>query len=188
MRHTLIRRFTTETHKLRRKDADGEDQDERLVPLGGPLAAADCQTDALQHTQEKRAASGQEDLGILEPMRLPNGSLIYPKSLGLSFGLSVPPTNPGQRFSAFPAHLDNLSQPPQPFHLIWTVSLSLSLPPSPHHDLAWGKSTRFHSSFWICMDRMGGFGRKGRRVATQSCIYTASQLGAHQRRFSEAFS
>ena len=31
MRHTLIRRFTAETHKLRRKDADGDDPDERFV-------------------------------------------------------------------------------------------------------------------------------------------------------------
>ena len=33
MRHTLIRRFTTETNKFRRKDVDSDDPDERFVPL-----------------------------------------------------------------------------------------------------------------------------------------------------------
>lgn len=36
MRQTLIRRFTTDAHKLRRKDADGEDPDERLAPVDEP--------------------------------------------------------------------------------------------------------------------------------------------------------
>ena len=37
MRHTLIRRFTVETHRLRRKDTDNEDPEERSVvmPLAG---------------------------------------------------------------------------------------------------------------------------------------------------------
>ena len=39
MRHNLIRRFTTDNHKLRRKDADGEDPEERSVPIDRPAAA-----------------------------------------------------------------------------------------------------------------------------------------------------
>ena len=39
MRHTLIRRFTAETHKLRRKDADVDDPDERFVPTHKTIAA-----------------------------------------------------------------------------------------------------------------------------------------------------
>ena len=38
MRHTLIRRFTAETSRLRRKDADSEDPEERFVsPVPEPL-------------------------------------------------------------------------------------------------------------------------------------------------------
>lgn len=39
MRHNLIRRFTTDTYKLRRKDADGEDPEERSVPTDRPASA-----------------------------------------------------------------------------------------------------------------------------------------------------
>ena len=151
MRHTLIRRFTTETNKLRRRDADGEDPEERLVPVDGPLAAVDVLTDASQYTQEKRATPGQEDFGILKPMRLPNGSYVAEVSW-IIIGVSAPSTTHGQRIFCFPSHLTNLSQP------VSTLSThlddrSLSLPPSPYHDLT---PTRHpvSSSFSICMDRI----------------------------------
>ena len=145
MKHTLIRRFTTDTHKLRRKDADGEDPDERLVPLVGPLAVVDFQTDALQHTQEKRAASGQEDLGILEPM---NGSHL-PKVSWTILRVSVPPTNPEQRVPAFQLISTTSHGRLSPFISSGqSLSVSLFLPPSPHHDPCLGKSNPlFHLSF-----------------------------------------
>lgn len=117
MRHTLIRRFTTDTHKLRRKDADGEDPDERLVPLDRPLAAVDLLTDALQHTQEKRATPGQEDFGILESMNPLNGSSL-PKVLSTLYYQQALDSG-----LIFPSHLSNLSQWSRPFHLISTISL-----------------------------------------------------------------
>ena len=40
MRQTLIRRFTAETSKLRRKDTDGDDPDERFVPVDKPLVSS----------------------------------------------------------------------------------------------------------------------------------------------------
>ncbi len=33
MRHTLIRRFTAETNKFRRRDMESDDPDERFVPV-----------------------------------------------------------------------------------------------------------------------------------------------------------
>lgn len=52
MRHNLIRRFTTDPHKVRRKETDGEDPEERSVPVDELAAALDTLTDALQHAQE----------------------------------------------------------------------------------------------------------------------------------------
>lgn len=136
MRHTLIRRFTTDTHKLRRKDADGEDPDERSVPVDEPLAAVDPLTDDLQHTQEKRATPGQENPGILEPMRPSKGSCL-PRIMWTILGVSVPPTNPWTAVLNFPSHLGSLSQPSPSFHLIWTISLSTPVTLSrPHAEKA----------------------------------------------------
>lgn len=172
MRHTLIRRFTADTNKLRRRDADGEDPDERLVPVDGPLAAVDVLTDASQYTQEKRAAPGQEDFGILKPMRLPNGSYMVKVFWLIIIGASVPSTKPGQRIVCFPSHLDNLSQPVSTLlphlddrslfhrHLI-TTSLRNGHPVS--------------SSFSICMDRIW-FWKGGKRAVRPYCTYTASKL------------
>ena len=46
MRHTLIRRITTETQKFRRKDTDVDDPDERFVLADEAAAAAQSMTDA----------------------------------------------------------------------------------------------------------------------------------------------
>ena len=102
MRHTLIRRFTTETQKLRRKDTDVDDPDERfvLVDESAAAAAAESISDASQHTQEERAAPWQEDPGILELMRpaLLSRSFLS-KVLWTILWLFVLPTHPGQRSS-----------------------------------------------------------------------------------------
>ncbi len=158
MRHTLIRRFTADTNKLRRRDADGEDPDERLVPVDGPLAAVDVPTDASQYTQEKRATPGQEDFGILKPMRLPNGS--YPPN---SFGLLL---------SGSLCHQQTLDSESTAFHpisatfhnpsllsqLISTTALSSAVTSSRHHSET---GSLFHlRSRSVCIGY--GFGREER--------------------------
>lgn len=101
MRHTLIRRFTAETQKLRRKDTDGDDPDERFVPVDETINSSRMPlTDASQHTQENRATPRQENLGILEPMRLAQ-QLYFTRSIW--GGPSVLPEDPGQQSSRFPS-------------------------------------------------------------------------------------
>ena len=61
MRHTLIRRFTAETQRLRRRDTDGEDPEERsvVIPLAGyTLAAMKCSI-GLTHGSSTRKKSVQ---------------------------------------------------------------------------------------------------------------------------------
>lgn len=104
MRHTLIRRFTAETQKLRRKDTDGDDPDERFVPVDETINSSRMPlTDASQHTQENRATPRQENLGILESMRLAQ-QLYFTRSIW--GGPSVLPEDPGQQSSCFPSPLD----------------------------------------------------------------------------------
>lgn len=141
MRHTLIRRFTTETQKLRRKDTDVDDPDERFVLVdesAAAAAAAESMTDASQHTQEERAAPWQEDPGILELMRpaLLSRSFL-PKVFWTILWLFVLPTHPGQRSSFdLPPHHGNPSQPSLPFHLVSSRLENLPQPPpSLYHDL-----------------------------------------------------
>ena len=131
MRNTLIRRFTTETQKLRRKDTDGDDPDERFVPVDEPAAAAaESITDPSQHPQEERAAPWQEDLGILELMRLAQRLFSIESLLDYLLAAFIP-QHPGQR-SSFGFHpvtatlydrlypfisscLNNPPQPPSPY-------------------------------------------------------------------------
>lgn len=136
MRHTLIRRFTAETQKLRRKDTDGDDPDERFVPVDETINSSRMPlTDASQHTQENRATPRQENLGILESMRLAQ-QLYFTRSIW--GGPSVLPEDPGQQSSRFPSPLDETIHEgsSQPFstssHLVSSRrSSSLDRRPSP---------------------------------------------------------
>ena len=71
MRHTLIRRFTAETHRLRRRDTEGEDPDERsvVIPLAGYTPAAMDFSNGLTHGSSTRKKSvqllGKRILGTL---------------------------------------------------------------------------------------------------------------------------
>lgn len=135
----------------------------------------DVLTDALQHTQKKRATSRQEDPGVLESMRLSNGTaFVYPKSLGPFFlGCPYYQQTPDSESSTF--HLisaTSRNQPPQP--------LSLSLPPSPNHNLTPKKNSQFHvrSRSVLVQAEWDRIFAKGRgRTATQSCFFMASSFG-----------
>ena len=134
MRHTLIRRFTAETHKLRRKETDGDDPDERFVPINKlykMLSPVGSPTDPSQHTQEKRATPRQEDLGISELMRptyLPTQRLLFTQMLWGCFSDDLPPA------TAF--HLDISTTSPDrlnPFFSFLSLSSHLVATAVHHH-------------------------------------------------------
>ena len=66
MRQTLIRRFTTETNKLRRKDTDGDDPDERFVPVDEPFISG-IDSRLTHHSTRKKTVQllGKKILGSL---------------------------------------------------------------------------------------------------------------------------
>ena len=112
MRHTLIRRFTAETHRLRRKDADGDDPDDRSV-LCHPRQHSLPRLTHPQHPQEQRATPRQEDPGILEPVTAVHPPQPNPHPAP---GTPAPPTILGQQ--SFPPPVSSeqpLTKPAPPF-------------------------------------------------------------------------
>ena len=69
MRHTLIRRFTAETNKLRRKDTDVDDPDERFVPVDDEAFVSSRRMDPqlTHHSTRKKTVQllGKKILGSL---------------------------------------------------------------------------------------------------------------------------
>ena len=68
MRQTLIRRFTAETNKLRRKDTDGDDPDERFVPVDEPFISSSGMDSRLTHRSSRKKTVqllGKKNLGSL---------------------------------------------------------------------------------------------------------------------------
>ena len=68
MRQTLIRRFTAETNKLRRKDTDGDDPDERFVPVVEPFISSGGMDSRLTYRSSRKKTVqllGKKILGSL---------------------------------------------------------------------------------------------------------------------------
>lgn len=68
MRQNLIRRFTAETNKLRRKDTDVDDPDERLVSVNEPLISSSGMNSRLTHRSSRKKGVqllGKKILGSL---------------------------------------------------------------------------------------------------------------------------
>ena len=68
MRQTLIRRFTTETNKLRRKETDGDDPDERFVTVDEPFISSSGMDSRLTHRSTRKKTVqllGKKILGSL---------------------------------------------------------------------------------------------------------------------------